>query len=156
MDTENRTGLASIHVLCPQCYKSYSVEAADLNVERPKFQCVDCQCRFWIAASEALKSENGVIGFPVEWQRGETVQAQPTVTLHRCPKCNADYRSGQVECVRCGLIFSKYNGDLKPEAIEERKISASAPKEVQELWEVVIADYENIENHQNFISASWS
>lgn len=55
----------SLRVRCPHCRKLYLVQYGDIQEAKPRFECVQCRSRFWLALNEAdLKGE--VIGLPVD------------------------------------------------------------------------------------------
>ncbi|MDC0980203.1 hypothetical protein OAQ84_00560 [Bdellovibrionales bacterium] len=59
-------GQMAVRVRCPDCFKQYSVQAAEIVESKPRFECLDCKTQFWIAYPEVLEQEE-VIGFPVDW-----------------------------------------------------------------------------------------
>jgi hypothetical protein len=145
---------AHFTVRCPDCYKAYSVESASITVKKPQFECQSCQTRFWVAYPDVLQSVGGVIGYPVEWKREQstTVVAAADAAVYSCPKCEASYTPGQAECARCGIIFAKYSSQPRQEDLSKKYFTESASRELQDMWETVIAHYDVIEHHQNFIS----
>jgi transposase-like protein len=73
-----------------------------------------------------------------------------------CPRCNAKNSVSQSECVRCGIVFSRYgsgaigtNADLR---IEE-EMALGGTRELAALWDRLIEDYEDRIRHDRFINA---
>ncbi|OYT17976.1 MAG: hypothetical protein CCU26_19135, partial [Nitrospira sp. UW-LDO-01] len=52
-----------------------------------------------------------------------------SVSVTHCPKCQAQQSDGAEECIRCGIIFSKY----KPLAAKGR-LSPSRPAFTESKW----------------------
>ncbi len=153
-----------IQVRCPECFRSYNVAVADMKVSEPKFECINCQTRFLIKRSEALRAGAVVTGLRFGESVAGTQVEKPVVSHHTgldlniysCPKCSETYPPGQSECTKCGVVFFKFKDRQINEEMHRKEQIFSASKEVRELWESVLADYENIEAHQNFISAAWA
>lgn len=57
---------AVVRVRCPECFRLYSVSAAEISESRPRFACIQCETKFWLAFPESLEADE-VIGFPLEW-----------------------------------------------------------------------------------------
>lgn len=147
-----------LRVRCPHCYKLYSVNTDEIQEARPRFECVDCHGRFWIAFPESLEHASGVIGFPLEDKSSpatthtepSTINDKTSSTLatakpFSCPKCGEAYAGGDRECTRCGVIFSKFSN-------EPIRTDISASPELRDLWEAALNDYENQERHQKFLN----
>ncbi|MCB0349811.1 MAG: hypothetical protein KDD38_01430 [Bdellovibrionales bacterium] len=162
-----------IQVRCPECFKGYNVAASDLNTEKPKFACVACQTQFFISKSEALNAKEMITGKiysqALVEPAQETLAQEPEVQqpalqqeellnseIYTCPKCSSSYSPGQAECKKCGVVFFKFKENEVDAEKARREHMFSASKEVRYLWEDVLADYENIEAHQNFVSAAWA
>lgn len=137
----------AVKVRCPDCFKLYSVNTAEIREPRPRFECVDCHTKFWIAYPEATEAKGGVIGFPLEWVEPTS---QLAVEAFACPKCGTGYAAGDQECKKCGVVF------LKIDQLQDSKDMPSADKAVREHWEIVLADYDKFENHQAFINTAFA
>ena len=135
MDDVNISGRRNelIRVRCPQCFKLYSIESAEINEPKPKFECLDCKQRFWLPYPEALEQASGLIGFPLEWieEKSEqemapeaVVNQEPVVEQKpfQCPNCSEPYAGGDTECKKCGIIFDK---------IEEVKEKRKSPRQLK-------------------------
>jgi hypothetical protein len=138
----------NIHVRCPDCFKLYAVKAADIQEARPQFQCTDCSTHFWMPYPECLESAAGLIGFAVEQGResrsvNQAIQAKP----FSCPKCGSGYSGGQTECEKCGVLIEKFSTNKNSNA----RSDFSASKELKEMWEAAILEYEKDERHHAFI-----
>jgi hypothetical protein len=148
-----------LRVRCPHCYKLYSVATEEIREAKPKFECVDCHGRFWIAFPESLEHAGGVIGFAIEATapaatNSLTATTSPAATTapiiakpFSCPKCGEAYAGGDRECTRCGVIFAKFSAARENTAHTE----ISASPELRDLWEAALNDYDNQSRHQQFL-----
>ncbi len=55
-----------IRMRCPSCYKLYSLDSKTVYVDKPEFDCVSCEQKFWISFPEALEHKE-IVAFPIEW-----------------------------------------------------------------------------------------
>jgi hypothetical protein len=154
--------IPTIKVRCPDCYKLYNIRTQDIHVSQPKFKCTGCEKKFWIGYPEALEHPEGVIGFPLDWAEPQTAaeaaaQPEPIIQNFECPKCQNLYLSHQKECMKCGLIFEKYQQKELAENIRKASRSEDAHpaiaqhKEIKDEWENVVQNFESFNSHQNFI-----
>jgi len=101
-----------------------------------------------------------IMGFPLAWidekaapskanSPQEIIQKGFSPKAFSCPKCGTHYAGGDTECTKCGLVFLQFKEAPRPTADQAR-----ASVEVRELWEAVIADYQNFERHQHFVNAA--
>ena len=152
---------------CPDCFKLYSIEVASIQQRQPRFECATCSCRFWIPFPECLENASGMIGFKDEGSQAPAVSTpkqnqmtgptsffatQATQIKSKpfsCPKCGHSYAGGDVECVKCGILFSRWSEK------KAHRSEFSASKELKELWEAVILEYENENRHRQFIRYGW-
>lgn len=192
-----------LRVRCPECFKPYNIEVAEIREAKPRFECVSCRSQFWIDFAEALNHPSDIIGFLVSsTQRvkrgdvGQTLESQgasqkleakvvdqklgpkssPNAStqlrasgrnasdksklnneeIYNCPKCNSGYGPGESECKKCGLVFLKFEEHLENAEKRRREEALFVSKEVRQLWDDVLSDYDNGEAHQNFINAAWA
>ena len=84
-----------------------------------------------------------------------------------CPKCQATNVKGALDCEICGIVFAKYSA--KQSTIQQvqqhqknitdvkssKKITAPVSKltntDLEQLWQRVMSDYDNVDIHDNFI-----
>lgn len=90
-----------------------------------------------------------------------------------CPKCHAPNLKGALECNVCGIVFAKFTSkQSEAQEIEKHhtnraktatsqdhpKPSITPPVQkvgharLQELWDKVMADYDNQDLHENFVN----
>lgn len=159
--TQNLTGTpAPVRVRCPECLKLFAINPAQIQERRPRFQCAGCQKKFWLSFPEALEAKDVIMGFPLEWiepnasAESPSAPSAPTSSLakpYACPKCSSAYSPEDHDCPNCGVILQKARlQDILP---NEQSLSAS--KEIKELWEDVLTNYENYLLHQRFVRAAY-
>lgn len=143
--------IQAVKVRCPQCFKLYAVKSTEIQETKPKFECQQCNTRFWLAYPECLEQPE-VMGFPVEWletQVRSSVSSVPQsiVKTEKCPKCQIEHMAGQKECFHCGLIFEKYH------AKEEKRTNLMPPAhpDLIKHWGRVIEGYESEAKHLQFL-----
>lgn len=145
-----------LRIRCPKCFKLYSVDSSELNEAKPKFECIDCQQKFWIPFPEALEQASGLIGFPLEWiEESKEAEIAPEKVVNpepvieqkpfSCPNCKEPYAGGDVDCKSCGIIFDKFK------EAKDRRNEPYATRELKELWDSVVESYEDFERHENFV-----
>ncbi len=162
----------SMRVRCPHCRKLYLVQVADIREDRPRFECVQCNSRFFVNMADFDLDHNGeVIGllaaphpvtspnFPLTGPSSESrvgsqaePQRKPTFQPKRemqpCPKCFKLVQLRTAECPHCGVLI----GRLQELAIREN-LPPHSPA-LAEAWQKVIADYGNESVHVSFIQAA--
>lgn len=145
----NFSSAESLRVRCPNCRKLYLVQYADIQEAKPRFECVQCHTRFWLALGDMdFKSE--IFGIPVQ-QKAPPPAPRARVSERKespCPKCFKLNATGATECEHCGVVIEKYRGSLdftEPVPTHSRTL--------EQLWRRVIADYPNPEIHNEFIRA---
>ena len=153
-----------IHIHCSECRKPFLLSTLGLPEGWNRFECNSCGALFQVQYPECLQSLP-IIGETLRLprSRNEGAHANPTpetrfqlksefpkgvgfegeAASFSCPKCNQSYKSGEKECLRCGLVFEK----------QKQENSISASRRLRDLWEKVIIDYENLMRHQDFFNA---
>jgi hypothetical protein len=133
------------------------VQAKDIRETRPRFECIGCHEKFFIAYPECATQEE-VIGLRLDkWEMPNATIVEKTSTpslktegeeaKQSCPKCHLALISGIEDCPHCGVIPKKYLS-LKTAS----RIQGSERLNV--LWKKIIDEYENDELHQDFIKIS--
>lgn len=151
-----------IKVRCPSCYKKFAVKTLEIQDITPHFECPSCRKAFAVSLKEGFTNLDALVGFAVETEGfseyeptpeptkvRETVKESPKLALTKafsCPKCGEGYDAADKECSSCGVYFDKF---FSPRGLKERSYSAS--KEVKDLWEKTIDNYENLEVHRQFL-----
>lgn len=156
---------------CPECFKLFSVRIADVQETMARFQCNGCQTVFAVNVLEALDRDDFV---GTRWSPpvAQPSRPAPEVTpapkssvppapyvrqeMFSCPKCTTPYAPGDTECTKCGVVFLKLEEAAQRRALHISDTPVTAEREVKELWEVALQDYENFSAHQNFITAAWA
>jgi hypothetical protein len=123
-----------------------------------RFQCNACATVFSVNVLEALNREDfvGTRWSPPETNITETPVMPVREELFSCPKCTTPYASGDTECTKCGVVFLKLEEAAQRRELQISDTPVTAAREVKELWEIALQDYENFPAHQNFITAAWA
>lgn len=103
---------------CPNCGIDYAyVENKIARSDAPAPSTADHQD----AAPEPAEDPRGDTMPEVEQPKADTVPSPtPPEDKHPCPKCGFGNPEGALECLRCGIIFSKYEAYLeKKRQVEE-------------------------------------
>ncbi|MBX7231527.1 MAG: hypothetical protein K1X29_05525 [Bdellovibrionales bacterium] len=150
-----------LKVRCPQCFKLYSVMAAEIKESKPQFECIKCYSKFWFPFPE-LDAQKEVLGFPVAWLSGQS---------------ESDGKSGPISveakeatsATKSNLVEKKQSANLN---LEHKSIGRSDPllgtkfhcPRCQALYHsgdkecpkcgVVFAKLNFLENHQSWVPAS--
>jgi ribosomal protein L40E len=77
-------------------------------------------------------------------------------TEKECPRCNAKNAVSLKECVRCGIIFDRYDsGEIgtKADLRIEEEMALGGARELSALWDRLIEDYEDRVRHDRFVNA---
>jgi phage FluMu protein Com len=160
------TGHAYLKMRCPDCNKLYSVDSAWFQDPGPdgdgslQFDCAACSTRFAAVLStgdtpflETFRVPEAAMEIPeaepAPLAVRETSPAVPVVEA-KCPKCEAPHPATAQECASCGLIFAKFKPVFEGMVGEVR---LTGRQELVELWERVVANYEDEAMHDQFISA---
>ncbi len=142
----------NVYIRCPSCSKLYVVDSAEIRTEKPQFECVTCQTRFWFShpsSPDLLEIPTFVVGEPAaRSQPPGPSQISPIETFH-CIKCGYKNPKGAAECVSCGLVFEKFR---KKNLGVREDIKGST--ELRKAWSSVIEDYTNQALHEAFIKLS--
>ncbi|MBK8203425.1 MAG: hypothetical protein IPK68_14215 [Bdellovibrionales bacterium] len=56
-----------IKIRCPECLKLYAIDPEEIMNSKPKFQCIHCKTKFWMAFPESLGQAGEIIGNRLEW-----------------------------------------------------------------------------------------
>lgn len=86
--------------------------------------------------------------------RGETVTQSNLDLEKRCPKCGTQQRlpfnrASEVECIRCGLVFSRFRSEDLGQAASDFHLLGN--RHVANLWNEVMGWYEDEDLHEKFI-----
>jgi ribosomal protein L40E len=68
-----------------------------------------------------------------------------------CPRCNAKNVVTMNECVRCGIVFDRF--DAAQDLRVEEELALGGTRELSVLWDKVIEDYEDRVRHDRFLNA---
>lgn len=129
--------LHDIRFRCPSCEKLYRTQsdvfhgAMGEKLPQPEFDCQNCQKTF------SLTGQTNSFGLY------ETVSLDPNFAS--CPKCTHLMPTGAKECPSCGIFVDKY---------EQKIAKEESPTlfEINQLWQAVVENFNNDQNHQNFLN----
>jgi hypothetical protein len=68
-----------------------------------------------------------------------------------CPRCGAMNAASMNDCVRCGIIFDRYN--VTNEAQLEEELALGGTRELSLMWDKTLEDYEDRIRHDRFLNA---
>jgi len=57
------------------------------------------------------------------------------MTQEKCPKCSVIVDPGSTECLKCGIVFEKYEAKLKKEKQRQRDLAEKKRREKKEQLE---------------------
>jgi phage FluMu protein Com len=167
--SQPQPGQAYLKMRCPDCQKLYSVDPAWFQDPGPEgdgsllFDCAACSTRFAAVLSpgDSPFLETLKVQYPaIETLEPEAEPAAPAMVREaapaapiieaKCPKCETPHPATAQECGSCGLIFAKFKPVFEGMVGEVR---LNGRQELVELWERVVANYEDESMHDQFISA---
>lgn len=160
---------------CPKCRKLYSVQGEQMRLALAplKFECLSsaCKTRYYAELTNA-EAMDGITTREVEpviepaIEPGEpvaslpspaAVEKAPLIAELRCPKCGTRSAISEAECKTCGVVFAKAKALVRQERPENEgirgEISLAGRRELADLWESVMENYEDQERHDRFIQA---
>ena len=132
----------ALRVRCPHCRKLYLVQRADIRETKPRFECVQCHERFWLATEEIDASQE-IVGLPIQVR-----EVSKPLKVEPCPKCRAPIAVGSLECTSCGVVVSKWRA-----ARSQKSGTVVASDVLQRQWQKVMDDFSHSNTHQDFILA---
>jgi hypothetical protein len=68
-----------------------------------------------------------------------------------CPRCGSLNGASMSECVRCGIIFERYN--TVNDAQLEEEMALGGTRELSAMWDKTLEDYEDRIRHDRFLNA---
>lgn len=165
---------------CPHCLKLFAIETAAIEmltaagVHRAEFKCTadSCQGSFAIALPLAQDAERLALvpALPLRESTPipETVGAPAAIAAplkeavrkeaekmnieeRECARCGVMNPLASLDCVRCGIIFERSVAGSAGRVEEELALGGS--RELAQLWDLVIEDYEDRIRHERFLNA---
>lgn len=134
---------------CPQCFKLYKVQKADIHSSQPHFECQACQVHFTfdyppknprtiytrVVNTQLPKLLNGKIQ-EIKSKRAE---------LKKCPKCQTLNPRSATDCIKCQIVFEKY------ESVTTADAKAGGVPSLIKAWQDLMHDYNNLTKHMAFV-----
>ncbi len=98
---------------------------------------------------------------PIEPSQSAAIAAplKKTVEERECARCGATNPVASLDCVRCGIVFERSvtgsagRGGLDLEFRVEEELALGGSRELAQLWDLVIEDYEDRIRHERFLNA---
>lgn len=126
--TPNQTD--EIRFRCPCCEKLYRTHIDIFLNDKPEFDCQSCQKTF------LLTNSSTAFGLFKTEVKGSHFSS--------CPKCTQLMPMDSNECPSCGIFIEKFQKSAKSES--------PTLYEINLLWEAVLENFKNDQNHQNFLN----
>ncbi|MDX9731284.1 MAG: hypothetical protein RBT63_05885 [Bdellovibrionales bacterium] len=99
------------------------------------------------AVQEApAQSHQSAMPAPLKTERGASLLRE-----RECPRCGAMNQAAQSDCVRCGIVFERYDKDEDEHLSEEMALGGT--RELAALWGKTLEDYEDRIRHDRFLNA---
>ncbi len=148
---------AEVETLRPEQAGTSSQSAAAQNLElefsqRPEIDFVESDQAAVVeeptAQSKTKQSAAGVATV--------TLGVTAVATEKECPRCNAKNAVAMTECVRCGIVFDRYDsGEIgtKADLRVEEEMALGGTRELAALWDKLMEDYEDRVRHDRFVNA---
>ncbi len=148
---------AEVETLRPEQAGTSSQSAAAQNLElefsqRPEIDFVESDQAAVVeeptAQSKTKQSAAGVATV--------TLGVTAVATEKECPRCNAKNAGAMTECVRCGIVFDRYDsGEIgtKADLRVEEEMALGGTRELAALWDKLMEDYEDRVRHDRFVNA---
>ena len=150
---------ATLQMRCPNCMKLYSVESSRLSSsDVSKFECVACRTEFL-----TLKPELHGLQFldtsVIETQYAPLAELAPERRVNSALEPSVDSflepSSNAPAAPRTALVSVPLNSrGVEVRASEEMAMAESA--ELIAMWDSILADYENLSLHENFVQACFT
>lgn len=148
-----------IRMRCPNCFKLYAVDPQTIYVEKPEFDCVSCDQKFWISFPEALEHSE-IVAFPIEWSEQykselEVEEAMPIETTETLdPKTVAKVSRDISETMNEPLPEST-SGIRKVGFIDDVETELNSEYWfLEKSWEKVLNNYDEQSVHKEFIHSA--
>jgi hypothetical protein len=120
-----------IRFRCPHCQKLFCTTEDVFDGEQPDFDCAACDKSF------SLTTELDGFGLYV-------ARMPEKMRFCTCPKCSNMKPQGSDECPSCGVFESKY--------IQLQKAESPVLFELNQLWQIVVANFDEDHYHQDFLN----
>jgi hypothetical protein len=165
-DAETSTSIVSsnqkpeIRMRCPGCFKLYAVDPLTIYVEKPEFDCVSCDQKFWISFPEALEHSE-IVAFPIEWSeqyKGEleleqslAIEPQESLNPELVEKISKNYSENFSEVIK-DPTPEKTSGIRKVGFVDD--INSELNSEfwfLEKSWDRVLNNYDDKSIHKEFI-----
>ena len=139
----------SLRVRCPHCRKLYLVHYLDIKEAKPRFECIQCHSRFWLAMND-MDMNSEITGIPMQVKETPPPSKTKRVETRKeaCPKCFKMVTVGIAECPHCRVMISKVK-DLNFEDVLPPHSEALA-----KAWNKVVNNYANESVHADFMRAA--
>lgn len=151
-----------IRMRCPKCYKLYSVDPKTIYVDKPEFDCISCEQKFWISFPEALEHSE-IVAFPIEWseQYESEIGSDELLQIEETEMLSPDL----VE-----KISKHFSEPLEEETVRETETTSGMRKVgfvddveseltseywfLEKSWDKVLNNYDDKSVHKEFIHSA--
>lgn len=136
--------------LAPDAERLALVPALPLRESTPIPETVGAPAAIAAPLKEAVRTE----AVPTESVKKEPAQKaveKMNLEERECARCGVMNPLASLDCVRCGIIFERSVAGSAGRVEEELALGGS--RELAQLWDLVIEDYEDRIRHERFLNA---
>jgi len=131
-----------VDLRCPECCKLYRIDTRDIISDSPHFDCIQCKVTFQVEADpESPRNLITKTANQMHLSQLNFHELNPEA-IRKCPKCACSNLKSKVECIKCGVIFEKY---------DKSEREGGVLPSVARAWSELLQDYNNIAKHMSFV-----
>lgn len=138
-----------IRFRCPKCDKLYKYTYQDTDqsayLDHIPFLCRHCHSKFSVEKSFTHTKETPAV--LIDESVASTSNKKESIGTFACPKCCHQNENGSLECLKCGVVFQKFEEKI----LSSEVIRVEGSTILKEAWGRVLENYENMKVHEEFV-----